>query len=356
MALDTKGPFRLLSHVQSSLHGLQCVDLVECAASGRLYIDKNTLLTSCTPEGRIACAAALHELDLHFSVINAHNVVKMEFHLLQGERLHLYHEYCNRGDLLEIIQQEIRLQVAGVTPQASFVTTSTDSGRRFIFFSILQGVNALHSAGVAHMDLSLENVFVTDSGVVKVGDLGHALRFRSDKPNVRISQVAKEAYAAPELLSHNEIDDARCADAWSLGVILWTLCTKQALLHRASLESDRVFCQMVEHGTTTTLQETDLLSNIPASCIDLLVGLLDVNPRTRISVAAALQHPWVRQETATPKQHPRRMSIGHVMKKKSEALIKINQHLAEKALLARPNSAEIALDLTRITLRSRNLA
>ncbi|ETL84508.1 serine/threonine protein kinase [Phytophthora nicotianae] len=353
----SEAPLRLLSRIQDNIDDLQCVDLVECSASGRRFIDKHTLMTSCTPEGCNASATALHELDLHLSIRDTENVVKIERHSLQGERLHLLHEHCGRGDLLEIMQQEVRLQTAGVSPQSSSMMTLTDAGRRRVFTSILRGVHALHTAGIAHMDLSPENIFVTNAGVVKVGDLGHARRFNRNQPSIQVLQVAKEAYAAPELLCHTEVEDARCADAWSLGVILWTLCTKRALVHRApsSTDGDKLFSQMAERGTVVALQETGLLSHVSASCVDLIAGLLDMNTKTRFSVATALHHPWIMQEIATTKQQSRRKSIGSMIKKKGEEFIMKHQRPTEKKTRVRTASAEIALESTRVTLTSRSL-
>ncbi|KAL3673627.1 hypothetical protein V7S43_001326 [Phytophthora oleae] len=353
MAPATEAPLKLRSRIQESHAGLQCVDLVECSGSGRLFIDKHTLMTSSTPEGRSASAAALHELDLHLSVRDVENVVKMERHSLQEERLHLLYEHCARGDLLEIMQQELRLQTAGVPPQSSSMITCTDTGRRRVYTAVLRGVQALHSTGIAHLDLSLENVFVSESGVVKVGDLGHAQRFQLDRPSAQVLQVAKEAYAAPELLRSSDIEDARSADAWSLGVMLWTMCTKRALVRRASTDSDKLFRQMVERGSAFALQETGLLSQVSASCIDLLAGLLDVNPKSRLSVAAALEHPWLQEVTT---KQSRRKSIGNMIKKKGEELMKKHQRPSEKKTRVRTASAEIALEATRVTLTSRSLA
>ncbi|OWZ23567.1 Serine/threonine protein kinase [Phytophthora megakarya] len=346
------GPtLKLISRVQESFDGLQCVDLVEW--SNRLVIDKHTLMTSATPEGPNASATALQELDLHLSVHNAENVVKLEHHLLQGERLHLLHEHCARGDLLEIMQQEFRLQKAGVPPHSSSLMTCSDAGRRYIFTSVLRGVQALHTAGIAHLDLSPENIFVTESGVVKVGDLGHAQRFRLERPSVQVLQVAKVAYAAPEVLRHTQVEDARRADAWSLGVILWSLCTKRAL-YRSSPDRDKLFNRMVESGSAAALQETGLLSQVPTACVDLLVGLLDVNPKSRLSVTAALQHPWVTQDTAIKRS--RRKSIGNMIKKKGGELMKKQQRPSEKKTRVRTASAEITLDSTRVTLTPRSPA
>lgn len=332
------------------------MDLVECPTSRRLFVDKHTLMISSTPQGRVASAVALRELDLHLSVRNAKNVVKLEKHLLQGERLHLLYEYCGCGDLLDIMQQEIRRQSAGLPPQKLQVSTTTDAGKRRIFTAVLRGVQALHSAGIVHLDLSPENVFVTEAGVVKVGDLGHAQRFKNDR-SVRVEQVAKEVYAAPELLVHPDVQDVRQADAWSLGIILWTMCTKRPLLRRASI-GDAMFQRMVKCGTAVALQETGLLSQMPASLVDLLAGLLDVDHESRLSVEAALQHPWVKQvspESLKTPQLSRRKSFSNAFKKKSEELMKKHRS-SEKKGRVRTASAEIALESTRVTLTSRSAA
>ncbi|CAI5745281.1 unnamed protein product [Peronospora destructor] len=316
-------------------------------------------MTSCTSDGRNASNAALNELDLHLSLRDVEHVVQLERHSLQGERLHLLYEYCARGDLLGIMQQELRLLTAGILPQSSCITTCTDAGRRGVFAAMLRGVQALHNAGIAHLDLSPENVFVTESGIVKVGDLGHAQRFKHDRPSVQVIQVAKEAYAAPELFARVEVEDARQADVWSLGIILWTLCTKRALIRCPSNDSDKLFARMIECGTAFTLKETGVLSQVPAACVDLLVGLLEVNPKSRLSVAAALQHPWVSQEAAKTRSrsHYQRQSIGNlIMKKSDESKIKKHWHPDEKTTRSRTDSAEIALESTRITLTSRSLA
>ncbi|CAH0477402.1 unnamed protein product [Peronospora belbahrii] len=312
-------------------------------------------MTSCTPDGRNASAAALNELDLHLSLRDIENVVRLERYSLHGERLHLLYEHCIRGDLLEVMQQELRLLTAGVSPQSSSILTCTDVGRRGVFTALLQGVQALHNANIAHLDLSPENVFITASGIVKVGDLGHAQRFKHDRPSVQVIQVAKETYAAPEVFAETEVEDARLVDAWSLGIILWTLCTKRALLQRPSADSDKVFARMVECGTAFALKEMDVLSQVSATCVDLLVGLLEVNPKLRLSVAAALQHPWVTQKTNS-KFQSRRQPIGNMIMKKGEALMKKHHCPSKKKTRGRTNSAGIALESTRVTLTSRSLA
>ncbi|RLN71154.1 hypothetical protein BBJ28_00000215 [Nothophytophthora sp. Chile5] len=346
---------KLRSRLQESVDGSQCVDLVECPSSRRLFVDKHTLMTSVSSESR---AAALQELDLHLSVRATDHVVQLERYALQGERLHVLHEHCARGDLLQVMQQELRLQTAGLPSHDALVTTCTDVGRRRVFTGVLRGVQTLHAASIAHLDLSPENVFLTAAGVAKVGDLGHARRFQPNQPSGRVLQVAKEAYAAPELLLDTEVKDLRKADAWALGVILWTMCTKRALVRRASSDCDPLFRRMAERGTAVALRETGLLGQMSVELTHLLVGLLDVNPKSRLSVEAALQHPWVLQSSCdkTLKLQPRRKSsVGNMLKKKGEELLKKRQS-GSKGPRGRTASAEIELESTRVALVARSPA
>ncbi len=51
---------------------------------------------------------------------------------------------------------------------------------KFYMSKILKCVQVLHSKGVYHRDLKLENIFMmNDSSILKVGDLGHSIHYKS---------------------------------------------------------------------------------------------------------------------------------------------------------------------------------
>lgn len=318
---------RFRFRLQESAGGAQCVDVVECAATRRLLVDKHSLVTE-----RAVANAAMRELDLLLTLqphqeaaTHAMNqqyrrhlrdhVVQLAGYRLEGERLHVLQEFCARGDLLRTIEREARLVRAGLLAQEDGRTTSV-RGVRALFQQTLRGVAALHAAGIAHLDLSLENVLLTDADVVKVADLGHAVRVQGDK--LRVS-VAKDAYAAPEMFDAQNgpvapaVDAFKC-DAWALGVVLFKLCAKREFVTRAD-DSDAFFAELRSSGTRRALQRRIMRESsstlpigscslfaadaqVPPALIDLLSRLLDVDPTSRLSVAAALQHPFLSDEVA----------------------------------------------------------
>jgi serine/threonine protein kinase len=329
---ETEAPrFRVRFRLQEAAGGAQAVDVVECAASRRLLVDKHALATE-----RAAVDAAMRELDLlltlqqpqeaassalsqtHRRHLRDH-VVQLAGYHLEDDRLHVLTEFCARGDLLRAIEREARLVRAGLLAPLDGRTTSV-RGVRALFRQALRGVAALHAAGVAHLDLSLENVLLTDTGVVKIADFGHAVRVQEGSKQ-RVS-VAKDAYASPEMFDAQNgplappVDAFKC-DAWALGVVLFKLCAKREFVARAG-DNDAFVAELRASGTRRALQrrimrESSASASAPSSgscslfeadarappaLIDLLSRLLDVDPSSRLSVAAALQHPFLSDEVA----------------------------------------------------------
>lgn len=97
------------------------------------------------------------------------------------------------------------------------------------FKQILTGVNYLHSMGLAHRDLKLDNCVVDARGVVKIIDFGSAVVFSYPFTKTLIEAhgiVGSDPYLAPEVCVFNKYDP-RPVDVWSVAIIFCCMMLKK---------------------------------------------------------------------------------------------------------------------------------
>ncbi|KAH9882011.1 hypothetical protein J1614_001182 [Plenodomus biglobosus] len=86
---------------------------------------------------------------------------------------------------------------------------------------ILNGVTYLHSMGLAHRDLKLDNVVVNEHGIMKIIDFGSAAVFKypfEDEIVLASGIVGSDPYLAPEVYDLSKYDP-QPTDIWSLAII-----------------------------------------------------------------------------------------------------------------------------------------
>ncbi|CDW89815.1 camk family protein kinase [Stylonychia lemnae] len=92
-----------------------------------------------------------------------------------------------------------------------------------IMIQILKGTIHLHNQNIMHRDLSPDNILVFENGKkFKICDFGMAQLLSSSN-----SIVGKPFFMAPEIGLGEEFSYNTQVDIWSLGVILYYLCTKK---------------------------------------------------------------------------------------------------------------------------------
>ncbi|CAM9601965.1 unnamed protein product, partial [Scytosiphon promiscuus] len=104
----------------------------------------------------------------------------------------------------------------------------TESEARPVFRQMLDGLMHLKAHGVCHRDLSLENLLLTEGGVVKIIDFGLALRIpqTSDGGAVILppqGPCGKQYYMSPEVLTSSRGFDGFAVDMWACGIVLFVM-------------------------------------------------------------------------------------------------------------------------------------
>ncbi|WWC65450.1 uncharacterized protein I303_108068 [Kwoniella dejecticola CBS 10117] len=97
-----------------------------------------------------------------------------------------------------------------------------------VFRQIIDGVNYLHSMGLAHRDLKLDNCVMTHDNIVKLIDFGTATVFHyPGKHQIPASGVVgSDPYLAPEVLNKDAYDP-RLTDVWSVAIIFMCMILRR---------------------------------------------------------------------------------------------------------------------------------
>ena len=87
----------------------------------------------------------------------------------------------------------------------------------YVIRQVATGLNRMHTLGLVHMDIKPENILITETGILKVGDLGMARPVQTNEDGLE----GDARYMAPELL--NGSIKTRQLDLFSFGVMIWEL-------------------------------------------------------------------------------------------------------------------------------------
>lgn len=165
-------------------------------------------------------------------------------------------------------------------------------------FQMLLAVNYIHSHGVVHRDIKLENFLYDQQGSdnLKLIDFGFS---KIVKPNTKMAlSCGTLSYAAPEVLTKSYT--SQC-DLWSLGVVVFILLFGYMPFPGQAKPTFQVKC--ILNGRFTYKKECwERISELGQ---DFVRKLLVVDPAKRMSANDALQHKWL----LLHEQHSQAVSI-----------------------------------------------
>ncbi|KAI0009499.1 Pkinase-domain-containing protein [Xylariaceae sp. FL0662B] len=149
-------------------------------------------------------------------------VKKLTAEFCVGSALH----HGNIIETLDIVQEKGKwYEVMEYAPFDLFAIVMTGKMTKpeitCCFLQILSGVTYLHSSGLAHRDLKLDNVVVSDHGIMKIIDFGsaHVFKYPFETDIVLASGVVgSDPYLAPEVYEERKYDP-QAVDIWSLAII-----------------------------------------------------------------------------------------------------------------------------------------
>lgn len=178
----------------------------------------------------------------HPSIIEVIEVCDTDTHIFQFMRL------AEHGDL--------RGKLTRTPLEISIVIRLIDQ--------LFAGVEYLHSLGICHRDLTLENLLLTNHGGLKICDFG--LSSMSITGQIKDYGDTSYLYSAPETFKLPQFNGFQ-ADMWSCGVIVYALLSRRFPFPKVTPDFD--FSEKID------------FSVIPKDFHALVGGLLSLDPAAR---------------------------------------------------------------------------
>uniref|UniRef100_A0A7R9V348 Protein kinase domain-containing protein n=1 Tax=Chlamydomonas euryale TaxID=1486919 RepID=A0A7R9V348_9CHLO len=203
-------------------------------------------------------------------------VVRLDHAFEDDTCVYLVFDPCMKGDLYQLMmKQNGRLQESFVACQ--------------VIGPLLNTLMLLHDLGIVHRDIKTENIFLTSSGEVQLGDFGLVVHKVHDSLEDRVGTLdymAPEVLAMPSESSRKDIYNEK-VDVWAMGVLLYEL-----LVGKPPFE--------VDDATETTrrilaCEMSDMPQHIPSDCAEFIRWALTVSPADRPSASQLLHHRWLQR-------------------------------------------------------------
>ena len=210
-------------------------------------------------------AKIYHEINLMKNLRHT-SVVKIFDTFETDKYIFIIMENIAGGDLLSFVKKRTKLN---------------EKMSKYIFKQLLEALKYIHSKNIVHRDIKLDNVLIDLNNNIKLCDFGVGKMVHENE--VLLDQCGTPAYIAPEILA-NKGYDGFGVDVWSSGVVLYTMLSGMVPFKANNLNDLQ---NMIITGNYKEIH------GISKECNDLLNKLLQINPKKRISIDEALNHPWI---------------------------------------------------------------
>jgi len=227
------------------------------------------------------------------------SLMKLYMYFQTETKIYMFSDLLDGGDLCNFILKN-----------GSIHECHTDR----IFTLVGDGLEYIHSENIVHRDIKPENILLTtdqcETMEPKISDFGLAMRLL--KPNNSKTLCGTPMYMAPEIYRQREdlhvnVEDSGYGfpvDMWSLGVTLYiTLSSLPPFDDQSNLQKQILRGEYDFNDAEWT--------QVSCEAKRMIEHLMCLNPETRITAAAMLEHPWIQKTSVKKKSRNARNELAN---------------------------------------------
>ena len=195
------------------------------------------------------------------------NILRLYGFIHDKSKIYLIMEYAPKGELFKILRENDHFD---------------EETSACFFLQMVDAISYCHSKGVIHRDVKPENILIGSDGNLKMADFGWSVSRSNSRRNTLCGTLD---YLPPEMLDGQEHSFA--VDIWALGILLFEFLTGNA-----PFEEDE------RDKTISRIKAVDIHfpDDFPALAKDLILKLLQKDPKDRIALSDVKNHPWILQQ------------------------------------------------------------
>ena len=240
--------------------------LVKNKEDGQRYVMKKVRLTALKPKDR---EEALREAQV-LSSLRCPNIVEYKESFQERGYFYIIMEFADGGDLAQKIKKRGK-------------QLFSENEIMHDFIQIALAIKYIHDRKILHRDLKAQNVFLTKDGTVKLGDFGIA-RVLENTFQLCKTQIGTPYYLSPEMCEGKNYNSK--TDIWSLGCILYELCTLKHPFDAANVNGLLMVIIRGKYQPISSYYSQNLKS--------LVQQLLTKDPAKRPSINQILGLPFIK--------------------------------------------------------------
>ena len=239
----------------------------------------------------------LHETNL-MQKLNHPNITKILEVFEDDKFILIIMEYINGGNLFSFVKKRRKI---------------SEKIAKFLFKQIILGIKHIHSKNIVHRDIKLENILIDLNNRIKICDFGIGILLKSED-ELLYDQCGTPMYMAPEIILSSKKRGYKGfpVDIWSSGIALYIMLSGSLPFNikknnnknnnSKKSENSKENDISISHNNSYELQYSIIhknpkhLEKISDEARDLLHGLLNKDPKKRLTIEEILNHPWLKSE------------------------------------------------------------